>query len=541
MRKLIVLLLLVLGLPLYSGAQIPVPLNQPYYCYVLLHKSAGGLINADATPTYEVLENGTDAAIITGSLTARVGTSTVGEYYVNFSATPGNGFELGKIYDTRIRAIVEGVDDKEDCPSFRVTAPEASTGYSAVDATLILGAAINTSTAQVGVNVVTVNNQTASASGPITFPNATLASTTNITGGTITTVTNLTNAPTNGDLTATMKTSVTTAATAATPTAAAVTGNVGGSVLGNVNGNVNGTAGGFTAAGWAGAFTVDTTKTYGDAVANSVVKVIADSAGGSMLTDGSIALAVWNLTTTEANGSGPTFAHVVLNLAAAGDPLNSTVPGAYPAGTAGYLLGNNLNGQVTSRASQTSLDTLAGRIVNSVTGLVDVNVIDWKSAVAPAMTGDAFARIGANGAGLTALATQASVNTVSGFVDTEVAAILAKVNPLPADPADESLLLAAINTRSAYDFKRSVGFTWGMAFTDTQGNPVITGTPACTRAIDQVTTFAAGGVSATAVNSFGYSLLTVGTTDMDGNNFTFVRCTLTGSRGFQYIFRIEQP
>jgi len=44
-----------------------------------------------------------------------------------------------------------------------------------------------------------------------------LATPTNITAGTITTVTNLTNAPTAGDLTATMKTSVTTAASAATP------------------------------------------------------------------------------------------------------------------------------------------------------------------------------------------------------------------------------------------------------------------------------------------------------------------------------------
>lgn len=51
-----------------------------------------------------------------------------------------------------------------------------------------------------------------------------------LTGTTVGTATNLTNAPTSGDLTATMKTSVTTAATAATPTAAAVTGNVGGSV-----------------------------------------------------------------------------------------------------------------------------------------------------------------------------------------------------------------------------------------------------------------------------------------------------------------------
>ena len=53
-----------------------------------------------------------------------------------------------------------------------------------------------------------------------------LATPTNITGGTITTATNLTNAPTSGDLTATMKASVTTAATASTPTAAGVTANV---------------------------------------------------------------------------------------------------------------------------------------------------------------------------------------------------------------------------------------------------------------------------------------------------------------------------
>jgi hypothetical protein len=75
------------------------------------------------------------------------------------------------------------------------------------------------------------------------------ATPTNITAGTITTVTNLTNAPTNGDLTATMKSSVTVAATAATPTAAAVTGAVGsvtgavGSVTGNVGGNVVGSVG----------------------------------------------------------------------------------------------------------------------------------------------------------------------------------------------------------------------------------------------------------------------------------------------------------
>lgn len=52
--------------------------------------------------------------------------------------------------------------------------------------------------------------------------------------GTLATVTNLTNAPTSGDLTATMKSSVTTAATAATPAAASVTGAVGSIASGGI-------------------------------------------------------------------------------------------------------------------------------------------------------------------------------------------------------------------------------------------------------------------------------------------------------------------
>jgi len=60
------------------------------------------------------------------------------------------------------------------------------------------------------------------------------ATPTNITAGTITTATNLTNAPTAGDLTATMKASVTTAATAATPVAASVTGAVGSVAAGGI-------------------------------------------------------------------------------------------------------------------------------------------------------------------------------------------------------------------------------------------------------------------------------------------------------------------
>lgn len=74
------------------------------------------------------------------------------------------------------------------------------------------------------VDLETIKTNPVVNAGTATFPaNATLASTTNITAGTIATVTNLTNAPTSGDLTSTMKASVTTAATAATPTVTAGT------------------------------------------------------------------------------------------------------------------------------------------------------------------------------------------------------------------------------------------------------------------------------------------------------------------------------
>ena len=95
-----------------------------------------------------------------------------------------------------------------------------------------------------------------------TFP-ATVASTTNIVGGAITTVTNLTNAPTAGDFTATMKTSIGTAVAASA--VASVTGNVGGNVAGSV-GSI--AAGGITTASFFAGTTIprvtlaDTLTTY---------------------------------------------------------------------------------------------------------------------------------------------------------------------------------------------------------------------------------------------------------------------------------------
>lgn len=136
------------------------------------------------------------------------------------------------------------------------------------------------------INVKNIGNQTASASGTITFPNATLASTANITAGTITTVTNLTNAPTAGDFTSTMKTSIGTAVAASA--VASVTGNVGGnvtgsvgsvtgavaSVTGNVGGNVTGSVGSISGVSFPSHFSS-----------------MAISVGGAVTLDGTSALA----------------------------------------------------------------------------------------------------------------------------------------------------------------------------------------------------------------------------------------------------------
>ena len=67
---------------------------------------------------------------------------------------------------------------------------------------------------------------------------------------------------------------------------------------------------------------------------------------------------------------------------------------------------------------------------NKVQGVVLTDTLTTYTGDTP-QTGDSFARIGATGSGLTTLATQASVNTIDDFLDTEIAAIKAVTDALP--------------------------------------------------------------------------------------------------------------
>lgn len=99
--------------------------------------------------------------------------------------------------------------------------------------------------------------------------------------------------------------------------------------------------------------------------------------------------------------------------------------------------------KVDTAAVKVQTDKLTFTVANQV----DSNVLDWKSATAPAMTGDAFARLGAAGAGLTALGDARVANldaTVSSRLasasytapdNADILLIKAKTDNLPAAPA----------------------------------------------------------------------------------------------------------
>lgn len=104
-----------------------------------------------------------------------------------------------------------------------------------------------------------------------------------------------------------------------------VTGAVG-SVTGNVGGNVTGTIGGLTAAALKDFFDTDSATTYASAVAGSVVKEIADNAGGSALTAAAIADAVWDEAQADHVAAG-SFGEVATEVAAVLVDTGTTLDG----------------------------------------------------------------------------------------------------------------------------------------------------------------------------------------------------------------------
>lgn len=91
-----------------------------------------------------------------------------------------------------------------------------------------------------------------------------------------------------------------------------------------------------------------------------------------------------------------------------------------------------------------------------------------------AQTGDSFARIGATGSGLTSLATQASVDAVDNFIDTEIASIISTLgtpagSSVSADVAAVSVLVDDLEARMGVPSNLGSGATLSANLVDIEG------------------------------------------------------------------------
>ena len=302
-----------------------------------------------------------------------------------------------------------------------------------VSMTQILGTAVSTpATAGIlDVNVKNIDNDAASASGTVTFPNATLASTTNITAGTITTATNVTtvNGLAAGVITATSiaADAITDAKVAADVTIASVTGAVG-SVTGAV-GSVTGAVGSVTAAVTVG--TISANVITASALAADAVAEIADgvwdedatghqtqgSFGQAIGDPGADADSIWALANTNLDAT------VSSRLSTAGytAPDNASITA--------ILADTGTDGVVVAAASKTGY-TLSAAGVQAVwdalttalttAGSIGKKLADW--VIGTSQTGDAFARLGAPAG--------ASVSADIAAVKSDTAAIKTKTDSL---------------------------------------------------------------------------------------------------------------
>lgn len=68
----------------------------------------------------------------------------------------------------------------------------------------------------------------------------------------------------------------------------------------------------------------------------------------------------WEEAIADHSGTGGSTAEALSNASAAGDPWSTALPGAYGAGTAGNIIGNNLDAAVSTRATPSDVTVYVG-------------------------------------------------------------------------------------------------------------------------------------------------------------------------------------
>jgi hypothetical protein len=342
-----------------------------------------------------------------------------------------------------------------------------------VDAIQLLNTAILTPAVAgtLDVNAKQFGGATVNATTSVTIPtSATLATT----GGAVGSVTGAV-----GSVTGSVA-SVTGAVGSVTGAVGSVTGAVG-SVTGNVDGNVTGSVA--SVVGAVGSVTgltaanLDTTissrasqtslDTLDDLVDTEVGAIktktdqltftVANQIDANSLTIGANAITASALATDAVNeivdqvwdellsghtGAGSTGAGLSA-AGAAGDPWSTALPGSYGAGTAGKIVGDNVNATISSRASQTSLDTLDDYVDTEV-GAIKTKTDQLVFTVANQVDSNSLT----NG-GLSASATRSAIGLATANLDTQIGTLATPTNITAATGITVSSIGADVVTASA--------------------------------------------------------------------------------------------
>ena len=199
--------------------------------------------------------------------------------------------------------------------------------------------------------------------------------------------------------------------------------------------------------------------------------------------------------------------------------------------TAGTF-GRYLDSQLATIASYIDTEVAAIKaktdsLTFSVAGVVDANVTDWKGATAPAMTGDAYARLGAP-AGASVSADVAAVQADTDNIQTRIPAALVggRMDSSVGAMAAAVITAAAIATDAIdADALASDAVTeiWGKAMTELSAAPAVTGT--VLQALEWIFLLARNKLTQTATtqtlrNDADNANLSTSTVSDDGTTFT---------------------
>lgn len=334
--------------------------------------ATGAATDADAVPAYRVYEDETATPILTGTMALLDGTNTAGFYSEQITLSAANGFEVGKSYTIYISATVASVVGTMS-HTFQVEAALATqasvntiddfldTEIADIQSRLPAALVSGRMDASVGAAAANAINASALAVDAVTEIQSGLA-----TAASLTTVeSKIDTIDTNVD------------------SILADTGTDGVVVAAGSKSGYSLSSAGIQAIWDALTSALTTVGSIGKRIADNLDATISSRLASVSYTTppavGAIADAVWDETLADHLAAGSTGN--ALNAAgSAGDPWSTALPGAYGSGSAGNIIGNNLNATVSSRATPAQVNTEADTaladvgLTTTVTGRIDAAI-----------------------------------------------------------------------------------------------------------------------------------------------------------------------